>query len=65
MAIYLRKTYDDKDTLNKHMMECHKALVASPSYMSGEIAIVQEDNESFTVCIGVPNTNDMRMEWKS
>ena len=52
MGIFINKRYNDPKVLSEHMRKCHNALAGSPAYISGEIAIVQEDPNSFTLCIG-------------
>ena len=52
MSIFINKRYNDPKVLAEHMQKCHIALEGSPAYLSGEIAIVQEDPNSFTLCIG-------------
>lgn len=40
----------------------HKALVGSPGYVNSEIAICDEDEESFLLIVGNKNDDDIAFE---
>lgn len=61
MAIYFKRVYQDLDLMYTQRDAQHEALVGSPAYINSEIAIIEEDANSFTVCIGIPNGNDINL----
>ena len=44
---------------NELKEKCHKALKGSPGYINSEIAIVDDDDDSFMLVIGECNDNDL------
>lgn len=60
MALYfkVKAENDDVEELRKIEDIFHDALAGSPAYRNSEIAIVEEDKSSFTLCVGEDNENN-------
>lgn len=61
MAIYIKRVYTDSNLLKDRRDAYHEALVGTPGYLNSEIAIVEEDENSFTLCVGNSNDNDIHI----
>ncbi len=57
MAVYL--TMKKNVNADMTMDSFHEALAGSPAYKNSEIAIVEETDDSFTLCIGENNDKNI------
>lgn len=61
MAIFLVCKYEDSDKMSQDLETLHKALVGSPAYVSGEIALCESGNNEIALAIGNNNKDNLQI----
>lgn len=58
MAVRIKFTHEDNESMKTRLNEVHNALKGSPAYKENEIALCEMNETEFVLVVGEDNGND-------